>query len=180
MGWIEGTDICYMTVKGSTVGEIKGVLKSTNGGLNWTAMETEGVGIITMDTKRIGSNIYGYAVSYDPNLFGGNLVLKFTDVITGVNQISEIVPDKFSLSQNYPNPFNPVTKLEFWISKLGFVSLKIYNMIGNEVVTLVNANLNPGTYKYIFDASDLPSGVYFYKLLVDGNTIDTKRMVLLK
>jgi len=184
MRWIEGTDICYMTVKGSTVGEIRGVLKSTNGGLNWTAMETEGVGIITIDTKRIGSNISGYAISYDPSSFGGNLVLKFTDVITGINQISEIVPDEYYLSQNYPNPFNPVTNLEFGISLaagvLGFVSLKIYDMLGNEVVTLVNANLNPGTYKYNFDASALPSGSYFYRLVIEGKIIDTKRMVLLK
>ena len=164
------------SVKG---GIIRGVLKSTDGGLNWNTMETEGLGIITMDTKRIGSHIYGYAISYG-SPYGGNLVLKFTDVITGINQISEIVPDEYHLSQNYPNPFNPVTNLEFGISKLGFVSLKIYNMLGKEVATLVNANLNPGTYKYNFDASALPSGAYFYKLIVDENIIDTKRMVLLK
>jgi len=181
MRWIDGTDICYLTVRGSsTGGAITGVLKSTNGGLNWTAMETSGVGIIYMDTKKIGSNIYGYASSALPGAFGGNLVFKLTDVITGINQISEIVPDGYHLSQNYPNPFNPVTNFEFGIPKLGFASLKIYDMLGKEVAILVNEKLNPGTYKYNFDASAFPSGAYFYKLVVEGNIIDTKRMALLK
>ncbi len=182
MRWIEGTDICYMTVKGSSTigGVIKGVLKSTNGGLNWTAMETDGVGIIYIDTKRIGSNIYGYAISYDPNVFGGNLVLKFTDVITGINQISEIVPDGFSLSQNYPNPFNPTTVISYQLSVSSVASLKIYDVLGNEVATLVNEKQNAGSYSVDFDGSNFSSGVYFYKLKVNENIIDTKRMVLLK
>ncbi len=150
MRWIEGTDICYMTVKGSSIGGvIKGVLKSTNGGLNWTAMETEGVGIYYIDTKRIGSNIYGYAISYNPNAFGGNLVLKFTDVITGINQISEIAPDGFSLSQNYPNPFNPNTVISYQLAVSSFAALKIYDLLGKEVATLVNEKQNAGSYNYV-------------------------------
>ena len=187
MRWIEGTDICYMTVKGSTTGliPIHGVLKSTNGGLNWTAMETGGVGVIYIDTKKIGSNIYGYAVSYDPNVYGGNQVLKFTDVITGINQISEIVPDGYTLSQNYPNPFNPTTKIKFDITsdvkrQTSNVKLNIYNSLGKEVATLVNENLQPGSYEVDFEGSNYSSGVYFYRLLVGGNIIETKRMMLLK
>ncbi|MEO7356728.1 MAG: T9SS type A sorting domain-containing protein [Ignavibacteria bacterium] len=177
MRWIQGTNTCYLTATDATNG---GVLKSTNGGLNWTQMTTSGLGIYRIDTKLIGSNVYGYANSYSSGFFGGNQVLKVTDMIVGINQTSEQVPEGYELSQNYPNPFNPATNLEFGISKLGFVSLKIYDMLGKEVATLVNANLNPGTYKYNYDASFLSSGVYFYKLAVDGNVIDTKRMVLLK
>jgi len=177
MRWIEGTNICYVTATNATNG---GILKSTNGGLNWTQMSTSGLGIYKVDAKRIGSNVYGYAISSIGGFFGGTQVLKVTDAIVGINQISEVVPDSYKLSQNFPNPFNPVTNLEFGISKLGFISLKIYNTLGVEVATLVNDDLNPGTYKYSFDASALASGVYFYKLAVDGNIIDTKRMVLLK
>ncbi len=69
------------------------------------------------------------------------------------------VPGSFMLKQNYPNPFNPDTKLEFGITDRGHVSLKIYDMLGKEVMTLVNASLNPGTYTYNFDALDLTSGI---------------------
>jgi len=82
MRWVEGTDICYLTVMNLSIGGVlKGVLKSTNGGLNWAPMETSGLGIIYMDTKRIGTNIYGYANSAVPGAFGGNQVLKMIDVI---------------------------------------------------------------------------------------------------
>jgi hypothetical protein len=93
------------------------------------------------------------------------------------------IPDKYSLSQNYPNPFNPVTNLEFGISELGFVSLKIYDAVGREVVTLVNENLMPGFYSVKFDASYLSSGVYFYRLSAAGRSDEfsvTKRMLLVK
>jgi len=97
---------------------------------------------------------------------------------TGISSNISVVKD-YSLSQNYPNPFNPSTNLEFGISKLGFVSMKVYNMLGKEVVTIVNESLSPGTYKYIFDGSNLSSGIYFYKLEYNGIS-DTRRMVLLK
>lgn len=104
----------------------------------------------------------------------------------GIKNISEEASD-FQLYQNYPNPFNPITNLEFGISKLGFVTLKIYDMLGKEVATLIKAVLNPGTYKYNFDASGLSSGIYFYKLTVNGSNsngvsyfTDTKKMILIK
>jgi len=97
----------------------------------------------------------------------------------GINQISNTVPNSFSLEQNYPNPFNPVTNLEFGISDLGFVSLKVYDIIGKEVVTLVNKKLSPGRYNVEFDGSGLTSGVYFYRITA-GEFTDTKRMMLVK
>lgn len=103
---------------------------------------------------------------------------------TGTTSVSEAniiydIPEKFTLEQNYPNPFNPSTNLEFGISKSGFVSLKIYNLQGKEVATVVNENLNPGTYRYSYNATGLSSGIYFYTLKVMGYT-ETKRMVLIK
>lgn len=88
-------------------------------------------------------------------------------------------PDEYSLSQNYPNPFNPSTKLEFGISNFGFVSLKVYDVLGNEVKTLINENKPAGRYTVTFDGSNLSSGIYFYKL-ESGSFIETKRMILLK
>ncbi|MBK8983246.1 MAG: T9SS type A sorting domain-containing protein [Ignavibacteria bacterium] len=99
--------------------------------------------------------------------------------MTGITPIGSEIPFTYSLSQNYPNPFNPVTNLEFAISDLGIVSLKIFNISGSEIVTLVNEKLSPGSYKYKFDGSNYASGVYFYKLTVN-NFSETKRMILLK
>ncbi|MBK8552303.1 MAG: T9SS type A sorting domain-containing protein [Ignavibacteria bacterium] len=99
--------------------------------------------------------------------------------IIGIQNISSEMPSSFSLSQNYPNPFNPVTNLEFGISKLGFVSLKVYDILGKEVVTLVNEKLSPGKYKVEFDGSGLPSGVYFYRLTA-GEFTDRKKMMVVK
>ena len=70
----------------------------------------------------------------------------------------------FSLLQNYPNPFNPTTKIEYKIEKAGFVLLKVYNVLGAEIATLVNQEKLPGSYTVTFDGKNLPSGVYFYKL----------------
>jgi len=106
-------------------------------------------------------------------------VTGYSNNTIGVTTISSEIPVKYSLSQNYPNPFNPVTNLEFGISNLGFVTLKIYDNLGKEIATLVNQNLKPGSYKYNFDASGLTSGIYFYKLETD-NFSATRKMLLVK
>jgi 5-hydroxyisourate hydrolase-like protein (transthyretin family) len=86
---------------------------------------------------------------------------------------------EYTLSQNYPNPFNPTTNLEFGISDLGFVSLKIYDMLGKEVKTLVNETKPAGRYTVTFDGSNLASGIYYYQIKA-GDFIQTKRMMLIK
>ncbi len=88
-------------------------------------------------------------------------------------------PYKYSLSQNFPNPFNPATKIKFSIPDNAFAKLVIYDALGKEVETLVNEQLNAGSYESDWNASNFPSGVYYYKLTTD-NFIQTKRMVLLK
>ena len=95
-------------------------------------------------------------------------------------QSSELgIPEQFDLKQNYPNPFNPVTQLEFGIPDLGFVSLKVYDVLGKEVMTLVNEIKPAGYYKVSFDGSNLGSGMYFYKIEA-GSFTQTKRMLLIK
>lgn len=89
------------------------------------------------------------------------------------------IPASFTLSQNYPNPFNPSTYLEFGISNLEFVSLKVYDLLGNEIKSLVNEIKPAGNYKINFDGTGLSSGIYFY-VLTAGNFTDKKKMILLK
>lgn len=88
-------------------------------------------------------------------------------------------PGTYELYQNYPNPFNPVTNIKFDIPKSGFVTLKVYDMLGKEVQTLVSSDLNSGSYTVDFDATKLTSGVYFYKLITD-RYIGVKKMMFIK
>ena len=104
--------------------------------------------------------------------------------IINVNNISTSVPGSFMLYQNYPNPFNPNTKIKFNIppskgARGMNTKLAVYDVLGKEVEILVNEKLNAGTYETEWDASNYPSGVYFYKLITDSYT-ETKKMVLIK
>jgi hypothetical protein len=87
--------------------------------------------------------------------------------------------EEFVLEQNYPNPFNPSTRISFTIPESGFTTLKVYNVLGNNVATLINRELTTGAHTITFDAKDLPGGVYFYTLK-SNNFYETKKMLLLK
>ncbi len=99
-------------------------------------------------------------------------------IATGVEN-DPVLPEKFELSQNYPNPFNPTTMINFQLSISSYVTLKVYDVLGREVATLVNEEKFPGTYEATFNASNLSSGIYFYTLRA-GNFIETKKMLLVK
>jgi len=103
----------------------------------------------------------------------------FVDIVTGIDNIEKNIPKSFSLKQNYPNPFNPRTNIQFSIPKSEFVTLKIYNLRGQQVATLVSDKFTPGNYNYSWSASHLASGVYIYKLRA-GNFNETCKMVYLK
>ncbi|MBP1682890.1 MAG: 5'-Nucleotidase domain protein, partial [Ignavibacteriaceae bacterium] len=94
-------------------------------------------------------------------------------------QVEEGTPENYSLDQNYPNPFNPSTTIKFRIPESSFVSLRVYNVLGKEVATLVSEEMNAGSYEVNFQASNLSSGVYFYKLET-GNFVKTNKMILMK
>ncbi len=101
-------------------------------------------------------------------------------VTTGIEDSrGENIPEQFNLSQNYPNPFNPSTKINYQISTAGIVSLKVYDVLGKEVATLVNEEKPVGSYEVNFNASRLSSGMYLYRLKA-GNFVETKKMILLK
>jgi hypothetical protein len=115
------------------------------------------------------------------------LETKLTDEIVVSVDNEESIPSTFSLEQNYPNPFNPSTKIRYSIPSIivsepkqtQFVTLKVYDILGTEITTLVNEEKSAGIYEVNFDAVELPSGIYFYKLQV-GFFVETKKMVLMK
>ena len=92
---------------------------------------------------------------------------------------SNEIPENFFLHQNYPNPFNPVTLIRYEINESDFVSLKIYDILGNEISVLLNEKQSPGIYNVKFDGSYLSGGVYYYKL-TSGNLSYTRKLVLIK
>ncbi len=118
---------------------------------------------------------YGYSVI----AHAGQTNVNFNFNLTDVEQQTPSVPNQYSLSQNYPNPFNPTTYIKYTIPTDGFVLLKIYNVLGSEVATLINSYKSAGTYNVSFNAENLSSGVYYYKLK-SGPFVETKKMILLK
>ncbi|MBX7047002.1 MAG: T9SS type A sorting domain-containing protein [Ignavibacteria bacterium] len=149
---------------------------------------TIGIGVQAMAYPDVALNFWpNYA--YDNSNFDNGqsqtnalhwiVTRKYNTLGIGVQTISNEIPKGFSLKQNYPNPFNPTTKIVFALPKNGNVTVRVYNSLGTEVATLVNTKQNAGTYEITYDASALPSGVYFYKLESEGYS-DAKKMMLVK
>ena len=99
--------------------------------------------------------------------------------LTGYGNISGVIPQRYNLYQNYPNPFNPSTIIRYDLPKNEFVSLKIYNALGQEIVSLVNKVQDAGIHELPWNANDFSSGIYFYKL-VAGEYSSTRKMMLIK
>jgi len=164
------------------VGDYGTILKTTDSGIKWFQQLSE-TNSDLRDVNFINTNI-GLAV-------GDGIILKTTN--GGFTFIGEddnsFNPNDFSLDQNYPNPFNPTTSIGFRIAEFGFVSLKVYDILGREVATLVNEDKHAGNYEVEFNGSGLSSGIYFYKLSVSalpsqdrqaGNYVSVKKMILMK
>ncbi|MBS1518696.1 MAG: T9SS type A sorting domain-containing protein, partial [Bacteroidetes bacterium] len=120
---------------------------------------------------KIGSN--------DPVTPNKNVKVKLNVGPVGIENNVLGIPSEFRLDQNYPNPFNPSTRISYAVPKESFVSIKIFDILGKEVMSLVNENKQPGYYDVQFNASNFASGMYFYKIEA-GNFTETKRMILLK
>lgn len=134
---------------------------------------------------KAGSGLEGYSVrslALSPNgeLFAGTYIngVYRTSFPTGINDVSD-VPYNFSLTQNYPNPFNPTTMIEYSIPQTGLVTLKVYDVLGKEIIELENGIKQQGIHKTGFSAEQLASGIYFYRLSFDGKQI-SRKMLLLK
>ena len=161
-----------------------GVQVSEDGGLSWV-YRNEGISsgeyyVWTLYSNSGMSYLGTRPFSYLPAIFRRN-----TSQLIPVVEHNTIIPKEFSLFQNFPNPFNPTTKIKFSIVSsphvLGgdLVLLKVYDVMGREVQTLVNESLKPGTYEVSFDGSMLNRGIYFYKLSINGFT-ETKKMLMIK
>jgi hypothetical protein len=103
----------------------------------------------------------------------------FGNFTTGIEKLDDVIPAAYQLDQNYPNPFNPSTTIRYSIPEAGLVTVKVFNLLGQEVATLVNTQQATGAYEVSFDASQLSSGIYFYSIEVNNFTA-TKKMILMK
>jgi photosystem II stability/assembly factor-like uncharacterized protein len=153
---------------------------TSNGGTGWVT-QNSGSSVNLRDVFFINQTT-GWAAGNS-----GTILKTINGGITSIKNISCNLPKNFSLSQNFPNPFNPATNIKFQIAKLGEVKLLIFDVLGREIATLINEQLQPGTYETEWDASNLASGIYFYKLVVsDASTplsitySETRKMVLVK
>jgi len=148
------------------------IKQTINGGVNWSLQYTP----ITSWLYSIYfiNELTGWTVGAN-----GTILKTNTGGLTFIKQISTLVPDKNALLQNYPNPFNPTSKIKMEISKSSAVRLIVYDALGKKLTTLVNEQLNPGTYEVEFNGIDYPSGVYFYQLKTE-DFIETRKMLLLK
>ncbi len=165
------TDIAINYNQDVFAGTDSGVFRSTDNGDNWTPINT---GLTNTSVICLALNSNGY-------IFAGtdsNGVYRSTQS-TPIKEIKKEIPSSFELKQNYPNPFNPTTTIEFDIPTSSFVSLKVFNLIGQEVATLVNNELSQGNHKVEWKPDNLSSGLYFYKLETKGY-VETKKLILLK
>lgn len=127
-----------------------------------------------------GGGLYlAVATRVDDNFTDGDVYARFIQPITNVEEENNFIPEKFTLYQNYPNPFNPVTVISYQLPAFSKVSLKIYDILGNEVATLVDEYKTPGTYEVAWNAKNLSSGVYYYRL-TSGNFSEVKKLILIK
>ena len=156
-------------------GDSLGVYRSTNYGTNWYLYNNSFTPskIIIGISKDAGTGDTFYVVTKK------NVYKVWASFIVNEEGQSSLLPDKYQLYQNYPNPFNPVTNIKFDLPKNGFVTLRVFDILGRENTTLVNENLNAGSYETSWDGSNYPSGVYFYKIVTDEYS-DVKKMLLVK
>jgi photosystem II stability/assembly factor-like uncharacterized protein len=145
-------------------------LFTSDRGETWSEVETPDSTVIY--ALRFANARYGYAVGQD------GVILKLDPALVSVKDKVSL-PIQFILHQNYPNPFNPSTNLQYTIGGRQFVTLKVYDVLGNEIATLVNEEKQAGSYNVEFGGTGLPSGIYFYQLKTN-NKIQTKKMVYLK
>ncbi len=155
------------------------IYKTTNSCLSWEQ------GLVTV----MGFNTLSFRLFFADENTGwiagraqggkGFIMKSTTGGLTYVNSPSTEVPNNFSLSQNYPNPFNPSTRINYELPITNYVSIKVYDVLGNEIETLVNEKQNAGSYSVNFNAASLPSGIYFYKLVTEIFS-ETKKMILKK
>jgi hypothetical protein len=151
----------------------KGVFVSSDNGLSWSLAnaglpsDSVWVSSLVLNGTNLFAGIYGKGVWLNSSL------------VTKTREKSLDIPHAFLLSQNYPNPFNPSTIIQFSLPKPAVVTLGVFDILGREVASLVKGKLQTGTHTVLFEAYDLPNGVYFYRLQA-GEFIQQRKMLLLQ
>lgn len=168
-----------------SVGHNGTIYATTNSGQNWFKQISNLTSNLKWITKSYPDGLFAVTWGdFESNSDSSNSIsqMQFTTnggSPIGIQLINSEIPNTFSLSQNYPNPFNPVTKIRFDVPRSENVMIKVYDMLGKEITTLVNQQLQPGTYETDWDATGYSSGIYYYKM-ISGNFTQTKIMVLVK
>lgn len=157
------------------------LLITTNGGTTWGYQIADSLSdqyrYINFINRKYGWAFPAFVRTNEIHTrIGGNDTTFFTDVNSNVSEI----PNGFELFQNYPNPFNQMTNIKYQITNKSFIILKIFDITGKEITTLINEEKQTGIYSVRFDSGILSSGIYFYQMIVDGKTIDVKKMVLVR
>jgi hypothetical protein len=141
----------------------------------------DSIGVTAVVSANVPTNVYTVTInsveSGGPRTHQRTYTLNVNPIYTGIEENG--IPVKYALTQNYPNPFNPVTVISYQLPANSFVTLKVYDIMGKEVATLVNEMKQAGTYDVNFEAANLPSGTYFYRMIA-GSFTDVKKMTILK
>ncbi len=161
---------------GTTPGKI---YRTTNKGTTWTEQTTTLAATQNFYAISMFNVNCGWAVTGNTTANTNDGVYKYNDVLNAINPINTNTPSNFVLEQNYPNPFNPTTTINYSIPKSAFVTLKVYDILGNEVKSLVNEQQSVNNYTINADFSNLTSGVYYYTLKA-GDFTSTKKLMLVK
>ncbi len=150
-----------------------GVFLSTNNGTTWNDVN------MGLTNTHVNCLVVSGTELFAGTEDGGVWKRPLSDMITAVENNENNIPSYFELEQNYPNPFNPTTKIKYQLAANGIVSLKVYDILGREVATLVNETKSAGNYEANFNAANLSSGIYLYRIQA-GNFTESKKMILLK
>jgi hypothetical protein len=154
------------------LGNVPIFIVNTTGSFFWCSTSNDGQTVVTsgkaVHARQMGNGGLLYNINVDTN-----------DVPTSIGNNKNISLSDYRLYQNYPNPFNPETVIKYILPERGFVSLKVYNVMGENVTKLVNNTQEKGNHKVTFNGENLPSGIYFCRLEANGTTIN-KKMILLK
>ncbi|MCH7974188.1 MAG: T9SS type A sorting domain-containing protein, partial [Bacteroidetes bacterium] len=173
--WVNNSQISFGVI----------IERSDNDSTNYVIVDSVGNSIssYTDSLLNIGHTYYYRIKAYNPTASSA-YVFVVSGIITDVESLDNLIPKEFTLEQNYPNPFNPSTIIRFGLSEASFVILKIYNMLGQEVKTLINKQMNTGTFNVQWrgdndSGNKVSSGIYIYRVMA-GSHIFTKKMILLK
>lgn len=165
------TDISFLdSLNGIIIGKDGLIIQTSDGGSTWN-QRVSGTNNDLFCITFLKNNQFYISGEWETILTG--------DIVTSVNEFQNVNPTKFELFQNYPNPFNPTSTIKYAIPKASLVTIKIYDILGNEIATLVNEEKSAGSFEVEFDASNFSSGIYFYQMQA-GNFTETKKLILIR